>query len=324
MMFSAGNLGAAAAPSWPSPKISAAQPPTTCGSSTATQSRSARPSRSASPMRRELPRVASTTPSATAWPWTATTGDGIADLVLGATRSFNLNERRGVYLFDGATLVAGQDLTEDDALITVGHNTGADAGAAVGFFPDLDGDGTEELWRRPQALAHSARVGVFLGGITIPTDLDYNVFDQALTIEGLDEDGRFGEQVVPSATSATMDGPRSRSRLQVRQRSRQGVRVRRRLRGRGLHHGHLHASTARHRGCSLGDRQSGRRTAPHDPGAGGRPRRRWLRRPGLGSEAAGTGDGQVYVAQRPLTASSAARLRLVFALVHHHDVQLVV
>ncbi len=120
------------------------------------------------------------------------TGDGLPDLIVGTVRTGS--SRIAALIYSGAQL--GGDLAEADAVVSLAHNTGADAGAQAGFLPDLDGDGDDEAWISiPGFGSDLGRVGIFFGQSTA-ADLDFLNTDQNIVLEGDQAGDRFGEHVV--------------------------------------------------------------------------------------------------------------------------------
>lgn len=122
------------------------------------------------------------------------TGDGLNDLAIGAVRRSVDNDRLAVAVFSGAALTVGVDYEEDEAFVSIGHNPGSDAGKAIGYYPDIDNDGDDELWMTvPGFAAGRGRVLWFAGGHLVSTNLDPLDFDQTLTIDGTTDGERFGQ-----------------------------------------------------------------------------------------------------------------------------------
>ncbi len=74
------------------------------------------------------------------------TGDGVHDLLVGAPGmdSSTLSDVGGVYVFSGADLASATDA--GDALVGLsGVDAGGEAGTAVAVFPDVNGDGLDEI-----------------------------------------------------------------------------------------------------------------------------------------------------------------------------------
>lgn len=134
------------------------------------------------------------------------TGDGIGDLLVSGVRATPPNNPEKfwtAHVFSGASLTAHQ--TTLDAIVTIEHNPGVDAGTAAGFLDDLSGDDSAELYVSAPGAQTLGRVGVFLGGHAVRTSLEFSAFDFEFLIVGDQADGRFGE-VVQSVGDLGSDG----------------------------------------------------------------------------------------------------------------------
>lgn len=120
-------------------------------------------------------------------------GDGVPDVIIGSIRP---GERIAAYIFGGLGLATGGNRFDTDAVWTIAHNTGADAGQQVGFYPDLDGNGRDEAWlSAPGAFSDKGRVAIFLALEPAGTALDFFDEDQDVVINGEAGGDRFGEVV---------------------------------------------------------------------------------------------------------------------------------
>ncbi|MCB9681534.1 MAG: hypothetical protein H6733_08695 [Alphaproteobacteria bacterium] len=130
-------------------------------------------------------------------------GDGVDDVIIGrrtGDQGTGNDGRIGAYVYSGVALGdAEREVRTADAFVALGHYQGTteapnDAGAAVGFVHDLDGDLKDEPWMSvPGFGAGKGRLGIFPGGVGQFGVLDYLDDDQLLTLLGEAEGDRFGE-----------------------------------------------------------------------------------------------------------------------------------
>lgn len=117
--------------------------------------------------------------------------DGTADLAIGVPREGA--NRRCAAVFSGGLFSTGEPIPELDALVTILGDPGEGCGKVVRFLPDLDGDGDQELAvSLPDWSSRRGRVAILAGGTRVQVDLDLQLGDITLVIEGQNPDDDFG------------------------------------------------------------------------------------------------------------------------------------